>query len=404
MQPVLHVGKARVGVVVQGKDVCLGVQLLQALHDAAAHHVVGQASEGLQDDEVVHAVRRVVHDLGGDEHALAGVEGVVDHLVAGARHVAQARRALVEGMCAGNAVTGVVRQVEDLVCHAPPGLLQHGLVELVLAHLGVHVEVGLLDDVAHLGLDDLHAVALQIELDVAVGAGVEVEQVLAHDEHARAGVRAVVGHLVHLGDCALEASLAARHAACAHAVDDVVHAALERRVGGACRQLVGADLAQQLLEGVDHGEHGHDAHRAAQAEGVAGLDVVRVLVVVAHDGDVVVACVVKRPAQERHVVREAAVAHVLGHGDGNLMRVVLARLHRRQRLADHDLRREADVVVHVLLAQANGLLAAHLQRRRLELGACHGGRHDARERVRGVGHEDGLVGVLARELARVGIA
>ena len=130
----------------------------------------------------------------------------------------------------------------------------------------------------------------------------------------------------------------------------------------------------------------------------------RVLVVVAHDGDVVVARVVKRTAKERHVVREAAVAHVLGHGDGNLMRVVLARLHRRQRLADHDLRREADVVVHVLFAQANGLLAAHLQRRRLELGACHGGRHDARERVRGVGHEDGLVGVLARELARVGIA
>ena len=130
----------------------------------------------------------------------------------------------------------------------------------------------------------------------------------------------------------------------------------------------------------------------------------RVLVVVAHDGDVVVACVVKRPAQERHVVRETAIAHVFGHGDGNLMRVVLARLHGRQRLADHDLRREADVVVHVLLAQANGLLAAHLQRRRLELGACHGGRHDARERVRGVGHEDGLVGVFARELARVGIA
>ena len=47
LQPVLHVGKARVGVVVQGKDVCLGVQLLQTLHDAAAHHVVGQAAEGL---------------------------------------------------------------------------------------------------------------------------------------------------------------------------------------------------------------------------------------------------------------------------------------------------------------------------------------------------------------------
>lgn len=65
---------------------------------------------------------------------------------------------------------------------------------MVLAGLRVLVGVALADDVGHAGLHDLEAVALEVALDLVVGAGMEVEQVLADDEDARPRAGAVVRH------------------------------------------------------------------------------------------------------------------------------------------------------------------------------------------------------------------
>ena len=85
-------------------------------------------------------------------------------------------------------------------------------------------------------------------------------------------------------------------------------------------------------------------------------------VVVRDDRDLRITGVVERLAQERLVVREAAVANVLAGADSDLVGVVLPAAQRGERLADNDLRGEADVVVHVLFTQADGLFAPDLKR------------------------------------------
>ena len=67
------------------------------------------------------------------------------------------------------------------------------------------VEIGLADHVGHARLDDLEPVVLEVALDLVVGAEMEIEQVLAHDENGRMRVRAVVRNGVHDRKRAFEA-------------------------------------------------------------------------------------------------------------------------------------------------------------------------------------------------------
>ena len=404
LQAVFQVGKADVGVVVQGQDLGVGIHLLEPLGHAAADHMVGQAAEGLQDDEVAAALFGVVQDLGGDQHALAGVKGVVDDGVAGPDDVLHPRGLVVERVPLGNGVGQGVGRVERLVGGAVPQLFAQGLGDVVFLDLGVHVEVGLADDVGHPGLDDLKAVGLQILLDVVVGAGVEVEQVLAHDQDGGPGSAAVVFHRLHPVDGLFKALFQAGNAAAGHPVHDGVHAGLKGGLGGARLLLVGADLAQQLLHDVDHGQGEGQVQRGRKVHLEAGVHIVAVLVVVGQDGDVRKAGVVQGLAQQGAVVGQAAVADVLGHGHGGVAGVILAAVQGGQGLADDDLRREADVVMDVLLAQADGLVPAQLHGHGPDVLGRKGRRHHPAESVGGVGHQDHpLFDVGLGELDGVGI-
>ena len=90
-----------------------------------------------------------MEDLAGDEHALAGVKGVVDDGVAGLYQLGQAHRPLVEGVLLGDAVGHGVGRLEQSVRRGVPGLLPKGLVDVVLLDLGVLVVVELPDHVGH---------------------------------------------------------------------------------------------------------------------------------------------------------------------------------------------------------------------------------------------------------------
>ena len=141
----------------------------------------------------------MVQNLGGDEHAFAGVERVVDDRVGCANKLGHAACGLVERVSLRDAVAGVVRDFEQSVCHAVERFGGEGLRDAEFARLGILVEVGFADDVGHTRLDDLQAVRLEIVLDVVVGPGMEVQQVFSHDEHLRARVRAVVANGSHDG-------------------------------------------------------------------------------------------------------------------------------------------------------------------------------------------------------------
>ena len=218
----------------------------------------------------------------------------------------------------------------------------------------------------------------------------EVEQVLAHDEHAGAQGAAIVLNAAHEADGPGKTSLHPGDATLLQPVHGQPEALVEGGLGAAGHQLVGAHLAQQLLQRVDHGQPVGDAHGGEQVHLEAGVHVVGVGVVVGDDGDLGVAGVVEGLAQQGRVVGEAAVADVLAHGDSGVVRVVGPALQGGERLADDHLAGEADVVVHVLLAQAYGVCAAHRQAHGPEALPAKRRGHQHREGVRGVGHEHGL--------------
>ena len=127
-------------------------------------------------------------------------------------------------------------------------------------------------------------------------------------------------------------------------------------------------------------------------------------VVVRDDRDLRITGVVECLAKERLVVCEAAVANVLAGADSDLVGVVLPAAKRGERLADDDLRGEADVVVHVLFAQADGLFTPDFKRDGPQPLALEGDRHQTAECMRGVRDEDHLVlAVGFREFLRIGI-
>ena len=276
LQAVLDVRLAHVRVVVEREHLRVGVELLHALDDAATDHVVGQAPKGLQDHEVAHAARGLLQDLRRDEDPLPGVEGVVDDRVAHLRQLRHARRPLVEREVPRDSVDKGEGGREEPVRDGVPGALARGDVHMVLAGLRVLVGVALADDVGHAGLHDLEAVALEVALDLVVGAGMEVEQVLADDEDTRPRAGAVVRHRREPLQTAREGVDRAAGAVRGYALDQAVHGPLEGGVRRARFELVGADPAQERLVDVDHRNAEHEVRRGGHAQAEARVQVVRV--------------------------------------------------------------------------------------------------------------------------------
>ena len=175
-----------------------------------------------------------------------------------------------------------------------------------------------------------------------------------------------------------------------YACHDALDGLVERLVGAAGLELVGAHLAQQVLECVDHGQAERDADGAAERHLETRVHVVGVLVIVGDDGDVAVAGVVERFAQKRRVVRQTAVADVFAGADGDGMRVPFSAVERGEGFADGHLSWEADVVMNVAFPQLDGSFPTDVKRDGLRALTGERRRHEQGERVRGVRHEDGL--------------
>ena len=303
-----------------------------------------------------------MQDLAGDEHAFARVERVVDDGIARAYQIGHATGWLVERVRARDAVAHVVGHVEHVVRNRVPRLLLDRARDAVLLFLCMLVEVRLPDDVGHASLDDLEPVVLQVQLDVVVGARVEVQQVLANDEHLRLAVRTVVRDFLHHVDGLGKSTFKGAKRLAAQTLHQQIERLVEGAVGSSRLGLVGAHLAQQLLERIDHRQREGDFQCRAHVHLEPRVHVVEVDVVVRDDRDLRITGVVERLAQERLVVREAAVANVLAGADSDLVGVVLPTAKRGECFADDDLRGEADVVVHVLFTQADGLLTPDFKR------------------------------------------
>ena len=177
---------------------------------------------------------------------------MVDDGVARAYQVGHAAGRLVERVRARDAVAHVVGHVEHVVRDRMPRLLLDGARDAVLLFLRVLVEVRLPDDVGHARLNDLEPVALQVQLDVVVGAGMEVQQVLADDEHLRLAAGAVVRDLLHHVDGLGKSAFEGAKRLAAQAFHRKVKRLVKGAVGSTRLGLVGAHLAQQLLERIDH--------------------------------------------------------------------------------------------------------------------------------------------------------
>ena len=286
----------------------------------------------------------------------------MDDGVACAYQIRHATGRLIERVRARDAVAHVVGHVEHVVRDRVPRLLLEGARDAVLLFLRVLVEVRLPDNVGHARLDDFESVALQVQLDVVIGTGMEIQQVLTDDEHLRLAVHAVVRNLLHHVDGLGKSTFKGAKRLAAQALHQQVKRFVEGAVGTARLGLVGAHLAQQLFKRVNHRQCEGDFQSRAHVHLEPRVYVVEIDVVVRDDRDLRITGVVERLAQERLVVREAAVANVLAGADSDLVGVVLPAAKRGERLADDDLRGEADVVVYVLLAQANGFFTPDFKR------------------------------------------
>ena len=155
-----------------------------------------------------------------------------------------------------------MRVLEQRVCNLVPSCFGEGLLDAVFRDLRTSIEVRLADDIGHLGFDDLESIVFEVSFDIVVRARVEIQQVFAHDEHARSQVRSVVLNCAHNVDSSFEAALCTRCAMMLEAEYDLVESALECFVSRSRYEFVWAHLAQQLFEGVDHGKaHGDSRSR-----------------------------------------------------------------------------------------------------------------------------------------------
>ena len=127
------------------------------------------------------------------------------------------------------------------------------------------------------------------------------------------------------------------------------------------------------------------------------------MVVVGEDGNLREAGVVQRLPEQSAVVGKTAVSHVFSHADGHIFGVVFSALQSGEGFPDNHLGREADIVMHILLAVTDRFLPSQLQRFGAQPLTGKGGGHDPAECVGGVGNQNQLFLIRSGEFYRVGL-
>jgi len=194
-----------------------------------------------------------------------------------------------------------------------------------------------------------------------VGAGMEVHQQLAGDQHPGLSDGAVIVEAAEGVDGPAECR---DHLAQSlfGALGDPFHTGSEHPVGLSRHRLIGPDLPGEVLQNVQHGEGPRrQQHRPGPQHGNARMDALGVAGVCGEDGHGLKARTVQGLAENGRIVCHPAVTAELGHAHGHGALGVAALLQGVDQFADDHLAGEADVVVGVLLPHPDLLRSPYRQ-------------------------------------------
>ena len=196
----------------------------------------------------------MVQNLCGNQNALTSIEGVVNDRVACLHQFGHTARRCIQRVRLGNFVGSIMRQLEEGIGYRIVQLGGKRAMHLVFTLLRSLVEVRFANNIGHACFDDLQPVVFQIQLHIVVCTGMEIQEVLAHDQHGGARLASVVFYGKHRSNSFFEAFLHAPDTALAQAAYNGIDRFIECCIGAARFQLVGTYLAQQLFQRVDHGQ------------------------------------------------------------------------------------------------------------------------------------------------------
>ena len=229
-------------------------------------------------------------------------------------------------MGGSDAVRRIMGHLKNLVSDPVPGFVLDGPVQVVFPVLHILGKVSLADYIGHMGLNNLESILLQISLDFMVRPGMKIQQVFSYNQHLGPQPASVIGNCLQVRNRLGKTLFRPGNAPLLKALAQGVHAPLKGIFSAARLQLIGADLSQKSLQGIDHGHSVGDAHGGYHVHPEAGMDLVRILIIVGQNRNLGKSCVVQGFSQQLAVVGQAAVAHIFSHADGHMVQVIAAAL------------------------------------------------------------------------------
>ena len=342
---------------------------LHGLRESAATDVVREAGERLNDDEAVDAVLGVVQDFCRDEPAFARVVRRVDDTIDVVHEFVAVGVVLVElerlhGLL--DSFRGMREQLGGDTAFETVGnrVGRESAPDLFGAYNFIDAE-----EVRHAGEIDFHAVVHQVVFDVAVGAWVEVHEDFAEHGDARLADALLAAFrdfdLVELFDAGAEHfdKALGRADFCflerGGGLHQFRHPLAVNLLGVALVDFVGAQRTVHRFDGVHECKAPERVEAEVKTELEARMHAGRIDTG-RDDGNVLVTRFVKSLTAKHGVLHGAAVFAVLGKAHRNFgLRNVRMFFEPLEAFADVDLAREANVVVHVLLAELDSALVCN---------------------------------------------
>ena len=123
-----------------------------------------------------------------------------------------------------------------------------------ISNLLISAVVGLSDNIRHSCFNDLKAIFLQIALNLMICTGMEIQEIFSDDQNPWLLLATVIGKLLHPSDALLKTGIKSSQSMLFHAFHNIIHCRLKGPVAAALFLFIGADLAKQLLQNINHGK------------------------------------------------------------------------------------------------------------------------------------------------------
>ena len=347
------------GVIVHGGDVRLGVAGADLVDHALAHNVVGQAAERLGAHNVAIAALHQLNHLGGEQPALPHL-GAQRNDAAGLFHQFPEGAWGIEPVFAHGVVHGAadgIQPAQQLVCAAG-----HQMVAAVELDVQRHIGDAVFHKAHQAGQVHLAVLAFQELFQVVVAQRRIFDVDFSHHADLDLG---------NPGDGHRGVGGADHRELALHVVGVVVDAGVHpplndadplfgQGVCGAGVVLIGFCLAAQRNQQVAVKDAGNHLAQQRQGQGQAAV-LFQTRKIQRRNGDIAVACLDQRLAQQLDVIGCAAAAARLGDEQRRMVQVILAGVEGVDKLADDQQRRVAGVVMDIFEAQLGHLAAAVAQ-------------------------------------------